>query len=99
MPNVTCPTCLTVLRTLEGWSPSEPVICVNCDRRIWLGHDVRTADRPSSTFWDQLPIDEVLVELASAIPPSRGEALPAADPPPAVSVPTAPPSSRGVRFA
>src|SRR4030088_296403 len=99
MPSVTCPTCLTVFRTLEEWSPSEPVICVNCDRRIWLGYDSRTADRPSSTFWDHLPIAQLLVEVAPALPPASGAAPPAVDPPSAVSEPTTPPPSRGFRFA
>src|SRR4051794_6499303 len=99
MPSVTCPTCLTVLRTADGWSPSEPVLCPNCDRRIWVGRDVRADDRPASTFWEELPIDEVLGELASALPQPPGAIPPAADTPPPVTVPTARRSSRGLRWA
>src|SRR3954462_3973716 len=81
MPSVTCPTCLTVLRTSEGWCSSEPVLCPNCDRRIWVGHDVRGADRPEPTYWDQVSIDEVLAEVASAPPLAHVADPPAADSP------------------
>jgi hypothetical protein len=61
-----------VLRVPARFASSDPVVCPNCDRRIWLGQDARSEERPPETFWDQVPIDEVLNEMKSGPAPPAG---------------------------
>src|SRR4051812_16103204 len=73
MLSITCSTCMTVLNVPEGRAPEEPVICPNCGRRFWLGSDSRSAQSSPSTYWDELPIDDVLAELNLAPSQPAGE--------------------------
>src|SRR5262249_61598593 len=69
-------------------------------------HDAGGAARPEPTYWDQVSIDEVLAEVASALPSPCVAAPtaagpsdpPAAGPPAALTVPTAPRASPALPF-